>query len=160
MDTETAAVGSLRALGLRITPQRLLVLCTVRQARAHLTAAQVLAAVRQLYPHFDASTVYWTLNTLRTAGMVSATDMGDGELVYEWRAGPAHHHLICRACGAVMDVTDGAFADLAALLRDHHGFAADLVHCAVAGYCAGCAERGETSVAPTVREQTAKEQYA
>ena len=160
MDTETTEVASLRALGLRITPQRLLVLRTVRTARAHLTAAQILASVRQIYSHFDASTVYRTLTTLQAAGLVSVTDMGDGELVYEWRAEPEHHHLICRACGAVMDVTDGAFAALAALLRDHHGFAADLVHCAVAGYCAGCAEGGETTVATTVREQTVKEQYA
>src|SRR5881397_1364033 len=60
-ETETAVV--LRDAGQKITPQRMLILSTLRHAGQHVTAPAVLEEVRRSYPYVDASTVYRTLGS-------------------------------------------------------------------------------------------------
>ena len=136
-ETDTAAV--LRAAGQKVTPQRLIILSALRHAGGHVTAAQLLEAARKSYPYIDASTVYRTLSAARDLRLVSETNMGAGDTLYEWLGNDRHHHLICRRCGQVESLDEAHLDVLAATLERETGFLADLDHIAIFGTCAACA---------------------
>lgn len=139
MSCETDTAGVLRAAGQKVTPQRLMILSALRHAGGHVTAAQLLEAARKSYPYIDASTVYRTLSAARDLRLVSETNMGAGDTLYEWLGAHRHHHLICRRCGQVASLDEAHLNELAANLERETGFQADLDHIAIFGTCAACA---------------------
>ena len=141
-DTDTAAI--LRAAGQKVTPQRLIILTALRHAGGHVTAAQLLEIARQSYPYVDASTVYRTLSSARDLRLISETNMGSGETLYEWLGADRHHHLICRRCGQVASLDEAHLDALSAALERETGFKADLDHIAIFGTCAACSSTAET----------------
>jgi Fur family transcriptional regulator, ferric uptake regulator len=136
-DSETAAV--LRSAGQKVTPQRMLILGCVRHAGGHVTASQILEDVRRSYPYIDASTVYRTLASAKEMRLVSETNLGVGDTLFEWTGGGnRHHHLICRVCGAVTDLEEHHLDVLSRALEKETGFEADLDHIAIPGVCQVC----------------------
>lgn len=133
---ETAA--TLRRAGHRVTSTRLLVLEALRHADDHLSATSVIDQVRRDSPHVSESTVYRTLGALRDSRLISETTFGHGEVAYEWLGERPHHHLVCRRCGAVDELSDEIVTVFAGQLSKSHGFTADLQHLAVPGVCARC----------------------
>ena len=139
-EDDTAAV--LRAAGQKVTPQRMLILGSVRHAEGHVTAAQVLDSVRLSYPYIDASTVYRTLSAAKELRLVSETDLGSGDNSFEWIGVNPHHHLICRVCGAVSSLDEDRLQVLSSAIERETGFRADLDHIAIFGTCRQCAGAG------------------
>ena len=139
MSCERATAQMLKESGHRPTPQRLMILSAVRHASGHVSAAQIIDQVRESYPYLDASTVYRTLSVLKNERLVSETNMGAGESVYEWLGQVRHHHLICRACGGVTLVDDRYLASLSSEILTDYGFQADIEHFAIFGVCKDCA---------------------
>ena len=140
MSCESATAQILKESGHRPTPQRLMILSAVRHASGHLSASQIIGQVRESYPYIDASTVYRTLSVLKSERLVSETDMGAGESVYEWLGPVRHHHLICRVCGGVTVADDRYLANLSAEILSDYGFQADIDHFAIFGLCDVCAK--------------------
>jgi len=93
----------------RNTVQRRAVLEAVKalgNAGMHPTAADVYAQVRLHCPQLSLATVYRALHALVEQREIGETRI---ENVARYDASPdPHHHVICRACGAVADV----FAEL------------------------------------------------
>lgn len=132
--------AELRARGERLTPQRLLVLEALRDGRGHLTAEGIYRRVQATYPYVNLATIYRSLSWLKTQGLVSETDLGGGQIEYEYLDEPRHHHLVCLQCGRKEEFGDDVVAPLAAALRERHGFAPRLDHLAVFGLCRHCQE--------------------
>jgi len=135
-DDETVAV--LRQAGQKVTPQRLMVLTALRHAEGHATASEIFATVRATYPYVDISTVYRTLASLKELRLVTETDMGAGDLRYEWAGAEPHHHLICQSCGHTAELEHRYMAELGRALHDAYGFGANLDHFAIFGVCRAC----------------------
>jgi len=135
---ESAAMR-LRRAGQRATPQRLVILGALRSGE-HLSADEVFAHVEPLLPGVNRSTVYRTLELFRDLGLASETDLGAGvrqfELLDDRRH---HHHLVCRHCGASLELDDALVAPLREAIRGRYGFAAGIDHLALFGRCAACA---------------------
>ena len=138
MSCETETAITLRDAGQKVTPQRMLILSSVRHASQHLTASKILDEVRQSYPYVDVSTVYRTLASARELGLVSETNMGSGDNEFEWIGKDRHHHLICRLCGGGSSLDNSYLDGLATALFDDLGFQADLGHFAIFGLCRDC----------------------
>lgn len=138
MSCETETALTLRGAGQKVTPQRMLILSTVRHAGEHVTAGQILEAVRRSYPYVDASTVYRTLASARELGLVNELSMGSGDTEFEWAGSQRHHHLICRSCGEASSLDNAYLDGLATALLDELGFQADLTHFAIFGVCRNC----------------------
>jgi len=130
----------LRSAGQKVTPQRLLILGCLRHAGGHVTAGQILNEARRSYPYVDASTVYRTLAAAKELRLVSETNLGAGDNLFEWLGGDRHHHLICRACGQVSSLEERHLDALTSTLRQETGFQADLDHIAIFGLCRACSE--------------------
>lgn len=139
MSCETETVQVLRETGHKATPQRLMILSALRHADGHLTANEIFEQVRMDYPYVDISTVYRTLGVLKELRLVSETDMGAGDTIYEWvRQQRRHHHLICRSCGGVASLDHTYLEDLGAEILAESGFKPDIDHFAIFGLCSRC----------------------
>jgi Fur family ferric uptake transcriptional regulator len=124
---------SLRARGLRVTPQREQVLAAVR-ALGHATPEQISDTVVGV----DVTTVYRTLELLEELGLVRHAHLGHGAPSYR-PAEDEHIHVVCHACGVVTDA-DAALVDtLAERLQADSGFVLDRAHFTVFGRCRSCA---------------------
>jgi Fur family ferric uptake transcriptional regulator len=138
MSCESETIDVLRESGHKMTPQRMMILTSIRHARGHLTAADIHERVREAYPYVDISTVYRTLSVLKDMRLISETDMGVGDAAFEWVGADRHHHLICQRCDHVTQLDHKYLADLGSRLVNDLGFRADLDHFAIFGVCRGC----------------------
>src|ERR671930_473606 len=94
--------AALRRSGYRVTPQRLAVARALTQAGRHLSAEELMEAVEAALPGVSLPTVYASLQALENAGLVRRVAGGRGPALYDARPA-AHHHMVCRRCGAVSD---------------------------------------------------------
>ncbi len=123
----------LRSHGMKVTPQRELILRIVSAATAHPTADSVFAAARRQMPMISLKTVYQTLHDLAEVGELRTLDFGAGATRFDPNMSE-HHHAVCTKCGVILDV------DVAAVPRLHHGhgFVVDDVDVTFHGTCAAC----------------------
>ena len=91
-----------QANGLKMTPQRRIIIDYLQAATHHPTAEEVLLAVNEKFPMTSRATVYNTLNWLKEEGLVQEVFEG-GSVRFDPNT-DYHHHFICRACGRVEDV--------------------------------------------------------
>jgi Fur family ferric uptake transcriptional regulator len=127
----------LRDRGLRLTPQRELVLAAVREL-GHSTPEEIAAKVRLTHPGINLSTVYRNLETLENVGFVQHSHLGHGGIRYHASDEDVHAHLNCEHCGSIIEVPISATASLTQALLDDYGFHTDLTHLAIAGRCESC----------------------
>jgi Fur family ferric uptake transcriptional regulator len=138
---ENAGAGlrsTLHQRGMRMTPQRQLVLDAVR-ALGHATPEQVCQTVQRTTPTVNITTVYRALDLLDRLGLVRHTHLGHGAPTYSV-AEHEHVHLVCHHCGGTTEVHTELLDDLADTLRATHGFHLDATHLALSGTCTDCAE--------------------
>ncbi|MGK2965958.1 MAG: Fur family transcriptional regulator [Tepidiformaceae bacterium] len=145
MSCEADSAEILRKAGHRMTPQRLLILRIIRHAQGHMTATQVMHVVHETYPSVDVSTVYRTLDALRRLRLVTSTDLGQGDILYEWAREEPHHHLVCTSCRAIQQIGHQHFDRLESALLSERGFRPDFDHFAIFGLCRECAAAEVTS---------------
>ena len=138
MDQFRDIAGELSKQGYRMTPQRMMILAAIENSDDHISAEEIYSQVVAKYPNVNISTVYRTLELLERLGLVTETDLGGGRVRYHPVEKGQHHHLVCRECGAIIDLDESLLAPLKdALLREHR-FIADLRHLAILGRCMNC----------------------
>ncbi len=131
-------VDTLRSRGMRVTPQRLLIHRALLDLDRHVSADQVLENVSARLPNASLPTVYAALELFEELGIVRRLAAGPGSTLWDPRA-EAHHHFVCRRCGAVEDLE--APLDLDAVLSAARGRGlepsdSELI---VGGLCGRCA---------------------
>ncbi len=124
--------------GYRLTPQRLMILSAVENVDDHISAEEIHAQIVAKYPNINISTVYRTLELLKRLGLVTETDLGGGRVRYHPAEKGHHHHLVCRECGAIIDLDESVLAPFKSALLQEYKFSADLRHLAIFGRCISC----------------------
>ena len=130
----------LRQAGKRITPQRVLILETMREAGGHLDADEIYHLARQKAPRLSLSTVYRTLAMLKEAGLVDELHLGEEHYHYEIK-GDGHHHLICQGCGKVVEFECPFSQEFLRDLGSGYDFEITGAHLDLLGYCAECQQK-------------------
>lgn len=137
MGQEAAYRQLLVDAALRVTRPRVAVLSAV-YAHPHADTDSIIRAVRQHLPDVSHQTVYDSLTALTAAGLVRRIQPSGSVARYESRVGDNHHHVVCRACGAIGDV-DCAVGDTPCLVAsDDHGFTIDEAEVIYWGLCPDC----------------------
>jgi Fur family ferric uptake transcriptional regulator len=146
MSCEKIFLDRLREQGLRLTPQREMVLSVMHQLKDMATAEEILERVRRQSAAVDVSTIYRTLDLLQGLDLVISVDSGAGHRLYKLVGieGP-HLHLVCGQCGKVMGVDLSPAQSLATYLQDQHGFEMDMEHLSLPGLCCDCIQKSESS---------------
>lgn len=98
-----AIVGELQLHGLKPTQQRILVAEILMGAPTHMTAEQILAAVRRSGERVSKATVYNTLKALATSGLVRQIHLDPERSVYDSTRVP-HHHFHNVDTGELRDI--------------------------------------------------------
>jgi Fur family ferric uptake transcriptional regulator len=143
VDTELRQ--TLHRRGLRMTPQRQLVLDAVSEL-GHATPEAVCTRVQATAPAVNITTVYRTLDLLEQLGVVKHTHLGHGAPTYA-TSEHEHVHLVCHHCGRVDEIHADALDDLADALQTSHGFRLDATHVALSGACRDCAAGADAALA-------------
>jgi Fur family ferric uptake transcriptional regulator len=133
-----AILSLLRASGDRITTSRRAVVEALLAGDHHVTADEVASRVADRNPEVHRATVYRTLDRLQELGVVTHVHLGHGPSTFHVNDRP-HHHAVCSSCGSVVEVPLTALEDLAAQLREEHGFELSPQHFALSGLCRSCA---------------------
>ena len=111
----------LRSRGGRVTAARRAIVTALLESANHVTADDLTAAVQRAHPDVHESTIYRCLDALEELEVVDHVHLGHGRAVYHL-ADERHQHLVCSACGAVVEVPDEVFDELTARLEAEFGF--------------------------------------
>ncbi|MEV7735427.1 MULTISPECIES: Fur family transcriptional regulator [Streptomyces] len=134
----------LRGAGLRVTAARVALLETVR-AGDHLAADALATGVRDRLGHISLQAVYEALHSLTAAGLVRRLEPPGSPARFEGRVGDNHHHLVCRSCGAVVDVDCAVGHAPCLTASDDRGFSIDEAEVIYWGLCPDCSPQRLTS---------------
>ena len=132
--------SKLSELGYRLTPQRMMILSAIENSDDHISAEEIYAQVVSKYPNVNISTVYRTLELMKRLSLVTETDLGEGRVRYHPADKGHHHHLVCKECGAIIDLDESAMAPVKDTLLREYKFIADLEHLAIFGRCINCSK--------------------
>jgi Fe2+ or Zn2+ uptake regulation protein len=127
----------LRAAGLRVTGPRLAVLAVLRDG-GHLGVDEIVSQVRSRLGSVSTQAVYDVLAAITAAGLARRIEPAGSPALFEGRVGDNHHHVVCRICGATVDV-DCAVGERPCLdAAQTHGFVLDEAEVTFWGICPDC----------------------
>ena len=127
----------LREKGIPVTAQRLAVMRAV-SGRPHATADDIAKHVRSELGTISKQAVYDSLGMLTENGLIRRIQPADSPARYEDRVGDNHHHLICRKCGATVDVDCAVGKRPCLEASDDSGFIIDEAEVIYWGICPDC----------------------
>jgi Fur family peroxide stress response transcriptional regulator len=102
-DQTDSIIQTLKAHGLRVTPQRFAVYANLKQRADHPTVEQLFHDLNQNAPISSQSTIYSSLQALCEVGLVRAVLLDEGVCRYDANVAP-HHHFRCQCCGKIEDI--------------------------------------------------------
>ena len=108
------------------------------RSRSSVSAQEIHDLLRRGGDHVGLSTVYRTLQALADAGEVDVLRTEGGEAVYRRCSDTHHHHLVCRSCGATVEVEGPAVEKWTRAVAAEHGYS-DVSHTLeLFGTCPAC----------------------
>lgn len=124
---------------LRPTRQRLAVAAVLAESGDFRTAQEVHEALRAAGENVGLSTVYRALQAMAEHAELDVLRSEDGaEAKYRRCSATHHHHLVCRACGATVEIEGPAVERWANAVATEHGYS-DISHTLeLFGTCASC----------------------
>ena len=138
MSTPSEVADLLRPLGIRLTPQRLAIAEVVINSADHPTVRDIFERVRAFFPYVTIATVYSTLSTLGTAGIVRELPFSR-QSRYDANLDP-HANLVCIGCDTVIDADVGreTVTELERIISTDAGFHVASQRVDFYGWCSGC----------------------
>ena len=128
---------TLKKKGLKLTPQRRLIVDIIHDTTTHLTAEDIILHAQERMPGVNKSTIYRTLDILEEAGCVVKSELSDRSVYHHAEEGH-HHHLICSRCGKTVECDENIFTGVKRSIKQSYGFSADFKHMVISGLCAEC----------------------
>ena len=123
----------------RNTRQRSAIAALLDEVDSFHSAQTIHAMLRERGDRLGLTTVYRTLQALAEAGEVDVMRPPSGEHLYRRCGRGHHHHLVCRVCGAAVEVDGPAVERWADRIATDHGYT-DVSHTLeIFGTCRSCA---------------------
>ena len=136
-----SCVTTLKRKGMKLTPQRRLILDIIHDSGGHLTAGEILDYVQARVSGVNKSTVYRTLELLEELGCVFKSELSN-RFIYHHAEEGHHNHLVCKECGENIDCDEDIFLPVETALNNKYGFQVDFKHMVMSGLCNNCREKG------------------
>jgi Fur family ferric uptake transcriptional regulator len=126
----------------RSTRQRAAISALLENVDEFRSAQELHDELRRRGEGIGLTTVYRTLASMATAGLLDTLRTDTGEAVYRRCSQHHHHHLVCRACGSTVEVEGGEAEAWATEVALQHGFS-DVSHTIeIFGVCGDCSADG------------------
>ncbi len=136
-----SCITTFKSKGLKLTPQRKLIMDIIHDAQANLTTEKIIAHVQDRMPGVHKSTIYRTLELLEETGCVYKSELGN-QFIYHHPEEGHHHHLVCSQCGKSIDCEEDLFAPVERSIGKEYDFRLGFKHVVISGLCKEC--RGKT----------------
>lgn len=136
--TSTRATGPDGTPPLRPTRQRRAVIEAMASFDDFRSAQEIHELLDERGERVGLATVYRTLQRLAEAGEVDVLRTEAGEAAYRRCSDHHHHHLVCRACGATVEVEGPAVERWTRAIAEEHGYAEVDHTLEVFGTCPRC----------------------
>lgn len=133
----TEAAARLRERGLRVTAPRVAVL-EVLAGHPHATADTVAGLVRARLGSVSMQAVYDVLGACDEVGLVRRIEPAGSPARFETRTGDNHHHLVCRRCGATVEVEGPTVERWTSAIAGEHGYTEVSHTLEIFGTCPRC----------------------
>lgn len=125
--------------GLRLTPERRLILKEVFRHHDHFEAEDIVAGLRGRGWRVSRASVYRALPLLVGSGLLREVHSNEKHSHYEHTYGHDHHdHLICSECGDTIEFSDPAIERLQERICSMSGFSPTGHKLEIVGVCAKC----------------------
>jgi Fur family transcriptional regulator, peroxide stress response regulator len=112
IDRRTEAFVRLcRRKGMKVTHQRMEIFGELAGSREHPDAESVFLRVQKRVPTISRDTVYRTLATLESEGLIRRAEILGGPARFDPNT-DQHHHFICTVCGMIRDFHSEALDQL------------------------------------------------
>ena len=134
---------------LKSSSRRELILDTLATMGRHVTAEELLHAVRSRDTRIGAATIYRTLRVFQESGIVAERHFEGGASRFELLGDDHHDHLICTVCGAIVEFEDDVIEHEQKRVASSHGFELLMHRHELYGVCPKCLASNAKS--PTVR---------
>lgn len=131
----------IRALNLKITEPRLLILQALQSGRVHVTAQEVYEQVLKIDDTVGFATVYRFLRKLSETGHVTEVRMGGMPARYELTPKKHHDHMTCTHCGKICEFENQKIENLQSTVADSLGFVLTHHVLELYGICPDCQRR-------------------
>lgn len=131
--------------GLKASRQRDTIAEVFFSAQGHLLVDELIGQVRTIDAHVSQATVYRTLKLLVECGLAEPRNFMDGQTRYELgdSSGGHHDHLICTACGDIVEFVDERIEALQARVAKAHGYSVTHHKMELYGLCPQCQASAE-----------------
>lgn len=123
---------------LRLTRQRQAVADALESFDEFRSAREIHAVLQERGNAIGLATVYRTLQLLAEHKEVDVIRSVEGEAGYRRCSDTHHHHLVCRSCGATVEVEGPAVERWTRAIADEHGYGAVSHTLEVFGVCPRC----------------------
>ncbi|QOR69224.1 transcriptional repressor [Ruania alkalisoli] len=129
----------------RMTRQRAAVSDLLAGTDDFRSAQQLHEMLRDRGEGIGLATVYRTVQVMADNGDLDVLRNADGESLYRQCASRGHHHhLVCRRCGATVELDAASVEKWAATVGAQHGFTAVEHTAELFGLCAACTARQQS----------------
>jgi Fur family peroxide stress response transcriptional regulator len=130
-------VQGLKDQGLKLTPQRRVVVDILTRDKSHPSALAIFQAARETHPQISLSTVYATLGLLKKRRLIRELEFEGMDNRYDMDT-DNHFNLICLRCGRIEDYTNPAPV-LPEVVQEQTGFRVHDARLEFYGVCSECA---------------------
>ena len=115
-------IEKLKDKGLRVTPQRLVVLKILAKSEGHPSVEKIYERVKPHFPTTSLATIYKTVNLLKELGEVVELDFSEESNRYDGNKPYPHPHLICTKCKTIVDPDVATVTELSKELAKKTGY--------------------------------------
>lgn len=107
-----------------------------------ISAQELHHVLRSRGESIGLATVYRNVQSLLDEGLIDAVRNEQGEVLYRRCSPKHHHHLVCRSCGKVVEVTGPSVERWAERAAEQHGFVEVAHTVEIFGECPECQTQG------------------
>jgi len=125
---------------LKFTKQRELILKTLYDNDGHFSPENILIMIKNQNPNINIgiATIYRTLSLLEDSGLASSISFGKNGKIYELGLKKHHDHLICQACGVIIEFVDMTIEKKQEEIARKHNFKMTDHTMKIVGLCQAC----------------------
>jgi Fur family ferric uptake transcriptional regulator len=125
--------------GLRMTREREAILEAVLDSHDHFNVDLLFLRLQSRGHAVSRATIYRTLNLLVETGLVDRARFGSDSFSYEQMRGREHHdHMVCNACGEVIEFVSSEIERLQDAACEEHDFLPQSHRLTIFGLCSAC----------------------
>jgi Fur family ferric uptake transcriptional regulator len=131
----------IKAKGIRLTRQRMVLVEVLEGAARHMDAEEILERAQKIDPNITRVTVYRTMDLLKNHGLIDELDLlhlRGHRHYYESHGERDHIHVACVRCGRVREFESQLYEDLKAQIAADLDIEISVSRTEVGGLCKDC----------------------